>query len=80
VVTELDVRTMRGENVEILVGMQFAVIEMLDVRVGFQTEPNTLTGGFTVKVRSFEVDYAYSSHSALPGTHHVALRGFLGGK
>lgn len=80
VLTELDIRTMRGEDVEFLVGMQFAVMEMLDLRVGFQTEPNTLTGGFTVKVRGFEVDYAYSSHSALPGTHHVALRGFLGGK
>ncbi len=80
VVTELDVRTMRGESVEILMGMQFAVTEMLDLRVGFQTEPNTLAGGFTLKIRSFAVDYAYSSHSALPGTHHVALRGFRGGE
>jgi hypothetical protein len=80
VVTELDVRTMRGENIEVLVGMNFEVTEMLDVRFGFQTEPSTLAGGFTLKLRSFEVDYAYSTHSALPGTHHVALRGFLGGK
>lgn len=80
VVTELDVRTMRGESVEILMGMQFAVTEMLDLRVGFQTEPNTLAGGFTLKIKSFAVDYAYSSHSVLPGTHHVALRGFRGGK
>jgi DNA uptake protein ComE-like DNA-binding protein len=79
VVTELDVRTMRGESVEILMGMQFAVTEMLDLRVGFQTEPNTLAGGFTLKIKSFAVDYAYSSHSVLPGTHHVALRGFRGG-
>jgi hypothetical protein len=79
VLTELDIRSMRGEDAEILVGMQFAVTEMLNLRVGFQTEPNTLAGGFTLKIRSFEVDYAYSSHSALPGTHHVALRGFLGG-
>jgi len=80
VVTELDVRTMRGENIEVLVGMQFSVAEMLDLRAGFQTEPNTLSGGFTLKIKSFEVDYAYSTHTALPGTHHVALRGFLGGK
>ena len=78
VVTELDVRTMRGAPVEILVGMQFAVTEMLDLRFGFQTEPNTLSGGFTIKISSFALDYAYSSHSALPGTHHVALRGLLG--
>jgi len=80
VVTELDVRSMRGEDVEILVGMQFAVMDMLDLRVGFQTAPNTLSGGFTVKIRSFAIDYGYSNHSALPGTHHVALRGLLGGK
>ena len=80
VLTELDIRSMRGESIEILVGMQFAVTELLDLRFGFQTEPNTLSGGFTLKIRSFAVDYAYSSHSALPGTHHVALRGFVGGK
>jgi len=78
VITELDLRSQRGENVEVLMGMQFAVTDMLDLRFGFQTEPNTLAGGFTLKIKSFEVDYAYSSHSALPGTHHVSLRAFLG--
>jgi hypothetical protein len=74
VVTELDVRSVRGEDVEIHMGMQFAVTDFLDTRFGFQTEPNSLTGGFTIGVRQAHLDYSYSSHSVLPGTHHVALR------
>lgn len=74
VVTELDVRSVRGEDVEIHMGMQFAVTDFLDMRFGFQTEPNSLTGGFTVGIKRANLDYAYSSHAVLPGTHHVALR------
>jgi hypothetical protein len=74
VVTELDLRSVRGEDPEIHMGMEFAVTEFLATRFGFETEPNSLTGGFSLKVRDFGLDYAYSSHSVLPGTHHVALR------
>ena len=73
VVTELDVRSFRGEDVEIHMGMEFAVTEFLGMRFGFQTKPNSLTGGLTVGLEHLEVDYSYSSHSVLPGTHHVAL-------
>jgi hypothetical protein len=73
VVTGLDVRSLRGEKTEIHVGMQFAVTDFLGLRFGFQTQPNSLTGGLTAAVKPFEVDYSYSSHSVLPGTHHVAI-------
>jgi hypothetical protein len=74
VITELDIRSMRGEDIEIHMGMQFNVTEFLDMRFGFQTEPNSLTGGFTIGVEPFDLDYSYSSHTVLPGTHHVSLR------
>ncbi|MFH1311729.1 MAG: hypothetical protein ABIJ00_00745 [Candidatus Eisenbacteria bacterium] len=74
VITELDIRSVRGEDVEIHMGMQFNVTEFLDMRFGFQTEPNSLTGGFTVGVEPLAVDYSYSSHTVLPGTHHMSLR------
>ena len=73
VVTELDIRSLRGEKPEIHMGMQFDVAEFLGLRFGFQTHPNSLTGGLSVGVKPVEVDYSYSSHSVLPGTHHVAL-------
>jgi hypothetical protein len=73
VVTELDIRSMRGEDTEIHMGMQFDVTEFMGLRFGFETQPNSLTGGITVGVDPLEVDYSYSSHSVLPGTHHVAL-------
>jgi len=80
VLTELDVRALRGENAEVHMGMQFALTKFLDMRFGFATGPNSLTGGFTVKVAPVEVDYSYSTHSVLPGTHHVSVRGIFVGK
>jgi hypothetical protein len=77
VITELDIRAMRGHDVEFHVGMQFLVTDFLGLRFGFETEPNSLTGGFTVKLKPFGVDYAYSSHSVLPGTHHISVRAVL---
>jgi hypothetical protein len=73
VVTGLDVRSLRGEKTEIHMGMQFAVTEFMGLRFGFQTNPNSLTGGLTAGVDPFRIDYSYSSHSVLPGTHHVAV-------
>jgi hypothetical protein len=73
VVTELDVRSLRGEKAEIHIGMQFAVTEFMGLRFGFQTHPNSLTGGVTAGIVPVEIDYSYSSHSVLPGTHHVAV-------
>jgi hypothetical protein len=77
VITELDLRALRGEDVEVHMGMQFSMTEFLDTRFGFATGPNSMTGGFTLKMGSeglpFEVNYSYSSHSVLPGTHHVSV-------
>jgi hypothetical protein len=73
VTTELDVRSLRGEETEIHMGMAFDVTDYLGLRFGFETQPSSLTGGLTVGVERLEVDYSYSSHSVLPGTHHVAL-------
>jgi hypothetical protein len=73
VVTELDVRSVRGEDVEVHMGMQFDVTDYFAMRFGFQTQPNSLTGGLSVGIEPVKIDYSYSSHSVLPGTHHVAL-------
>lgn len=73
VVTELDIRNVRGEDVEIHMGMQFEVNDYFAMRFGFQTKPNSFTGGLSLGVEHIKVDYSYSSHSVLPGTHHVAL-------
>ena len=73
VITELDIRSLRGEKAEVHMGMQFAVTEFLGLRFGFQTHPNSLTGGVTAGIVPVEIDYSYSSHSVLPGTHHVAI-------
>ena len=80
VLTELDLRGLRGEDVEVHMGMQFTLAPFMEMRFGYQTGPNSLTGGFTVKARPVEIDYSYSTHSVLPGTHHVSVRGFYSWK
>lgn len=77
VVTELDLRALRGENIEVHMGMQFMATDFLKLRFGFQTEPNSLCGGFSIGHMGFSLDYSYSSHPVLPGTHHIALRGIF---
>jgi hypothetical protein len=73
VITELDIRSVRGEDVEFHMGMQFDVNDYFAMRFGFQTEPNSLTGGLSFAVAPVEIDYSYSNHPVLPGTHHVAI-------
>ncbi|MGQ9810655.1 MAG: hypothetical protein ACUVQ7_04850 [bacterium] len=75
VVTELDIRSVRGEQTEVHMGMEFEAADFLRLRFGFQTEPHSLAGGFSVGSKHFALDYSYSGHTVLPGTHHFALRG-----
>lgn len=75
VVTELDIRSVRGEQAEVHMGMEFEATDFLKMRFGFQTEPHSMTGGFSIGSRGFALDYSYSSHTVLPGTHHFGLRG-----
>ncbi|MFB6286491.1 MAG: hypothetical protein ABEK03_07925 [Candidatus Bipolaricaulia bacterium] len=62
-------------------GGEFSVTDLpsplsgLDVRAGTFVEGSSLslTFGFGVGVASFRVDYAFASHSVLPGTHRLAV-------
>ncbi len=62
-------------------GGEFSVTELpsplsrLDVRAGtfVKGESLSLAFGFGVGVASFRVDYAFASHSVLPGTHRLAV-------
>lgn len=55
-------------------GQQWAVVEDLDLLFGLETEPLEISGGFSLKLRGFNFEYAYRNNVYLGGTHRVGLR------
>ena len=45
-----------------------------DLILGLKTEPVEISGGFSLKLRGFSLDYAYCNNVYLGGTHRVGLR------
>lgn len=45
-----------------------------DLILGLKTEPVEISGGFSLKLRGFSLDYAYGNNVYLGGTHRVGLR------
>jgi len=54
-------------------GFEYWMIEEVAVRGGVSNEPSLFTGGFGVRYLLFQVDYAFSSHQELGGTHQVSI-------
>lgn len=63
---------------ELHVGVEYAIVEMLALRAGSTTEPNTLNAGVGIQYDFVQLDYAFSSHSELGITHQFSLSLQLG--
>jgi hypothetical protein len=75
--TALDIRSTLGQDFRFCGGLEFEVLEGLDLRAGMETEPNRVTGGFGVRVPLLTLDYGFSTGGGvLDGSHHfgVSLR------
>jgi hypothetical protein len=75
--TAFDIRSILGQDFRICGGLEFEVLEGLDLRAGIETEPNRVTGGFGVHVPLVTLDYGFSTGGGvLDGSHHfgVSLR------
>lgn len=76
--TSLDLVSELGEALQWRGGTQFQISEMLLLRGGVRTEPNTVTAGLGLKLSHFVLDYAFSSGGGVLGdTHQVGLRATL---
>lgn len=80
VVTAFDIRSRLGQELRFHGGMELGVTEVLDLRVGIETDPNKLTGGFGVNLPGqFALQYAFSTGGGvLDSSHQFGLAVGLG--
>lgn len=77
VISAFDMRSTLNEQFRFCGGLEFNVVPALDLRVGVETEPNKVTGGFGVHLPILTLDYGFSTGGGvLDASHHfgVALR------
>lgn len=80
VITAFDIESRPGEEFRLHAGVEFGVLEILDLRVGLETDPNKVTGGFGFEVRGILLDYGFSTGGGvLESTHQFALGYRFGG-
>jgi len=56
------------------IGQQITIVKNFDLLIGLTTEPFEISGGFSLKLRGFNFEYAYRNNVYLGGTHRVGLR------
>ncbi len=78
VISTCDIEKELGkEHIQMHAGLEFKIIDYLALRFGTKSNPNTFSGGLGINYNGINVDYAYSTHSVLGGTHHFGLSYFL---
>lgn len=64
--------------VELHMGVEYSLLEMIALRAGTTSDPNTLNAGIGIKYSFAQFDYAFSSHGELGMTHQFSLSLKLG--
>lgn len=64
--------------VELRLGVEYTFVDIVAVRAGTSSDPNTLNAGLGIAYAFARVDYAFSSHSELGPTHQFSLALTLG--
>jgi hypothetical protein len=71
VTTAFDVRSELGEEFRFHGGVEFSITSALDLRVGIESDPSKLTGGFGVHLpRYFSFDYGFSTGGGTLDSEH----------
>ena len=60
-------------------GLEYAVIENVDIRAGVGSEPTNFSGGIGFFYKIFQIDYAFSHHQDLGFSHQGTLTINFGG-
>ncbi|MEO8168985.1 MAG: hypothetical protein ABI623_12105 [bacterium] len=63
---------------ELHMGVEYSLLEMIALRAGTTSDPNTLNAGIGIKYSFAQFDYAFSSHNELGMTHQFSLSLRLG--
>ncbi len=64
--------------VELHMGVEYSLLQMIALRAGTTSDPNTLNAGIGIRYSFAQFDYAFSSHGELGMTHQFSLSLKLG--
>ena len=73
VTTSVELRKDFANKTEFMGGVEAQLFEPFVIRAGVHQNPASWNAGATFRVRGIHVDYAFSSHSVLDGTHYFNL-------
>lgn len=71
--TLLEFQKQDDEDVRACFGVEAEITDYLTLRGGLQSNPNRLSVGFGTHWQQIRIDYSYTSHAVLPGTHHFGV-------
>ncbi len=55
------------------IGLEYSIEDLIALRLGAEHEPSTISAGFGVRTSLLSIDYAYTGHPDLGGTHCFSL-------
>ena len=71
--TSIELQKQDNEELRACGGFEFEVNDYVTLRGGLQNQPNRMSAGFGAKWEMLRLDYAYTSHPVLPGSHSFGL-------
>jgi hypothetical protein len=71
--TLLEIQKQDDEDLRACFGIEAGITDYLTLRGGLQNDPNRLSVGFGTHWQELRIDYSYTSHAVLPGTHHFGV-------
>jgi hypothetical protein len=71
--TVLEMQKQEDEDLRTCFGLEFGITDYLTLRGGIQNQPDRLSAGFGTHWQSIRIDYSYTSHETLPGSHNFGL-------
>lgn len=72
-ITSLVFDRLLGYDTEVKSGIQYAFNEKLTFRLGIQSNPNRMGGGFSIHMNKYNLDYALLTHPVLPVTQQISI-------
>lgn len=71
--TLLEIQKQDDEDLRACFGVETELTDYLVARAGLQNNPNRVSAGIGARWSGIRVDYSYTSHAVLPGSHHFGL-------
>ncbi len=71
--TTLEIQKQEDEELRTCFGLEFDITDYITLRGGLQNQPDRLSVGFGTHWQAVRIDYSYTSHATLPGSHHFGL-------